>query len=99
MAKKTVTEKTLKTTTKKTESTMATVYIGCSLPGLKKNTVFTGGRLPEYVKQMIAEDENIGKLIVSVSELPIARQNVVKKGHWLNICAEKLKAKKLKKED
>lgn len=77
----------------------ATVYVGCPLPGLLTYTVFKGGELPEHVKQMIAEDENVGNLIVPVENLQIARKNINQKGHWLNICAEKLKNKKLKKED
>ncbi|MBR1953286.1 MAG: hypothetical protein IKA32_11940 [Lentisphaeria bacterium] len=103
MAKKTVEENTVETTTENTGKTAvetaakpATIYIGQPLPGLPTYKVFTRGELPDYVKQMIAENENIGGLIVPVGELQTARQNISKKGHPLNVFAEKLKVKKEK---
>ena len=98
MAKKTVEEK-VETTTEKTAAKPAfnaTVYIGDSLPGLNRYTVFVGGKLPEHAKQMIAKNKNIAGLIVPVSELQTSRQNVNKKGHRLNAFAENLKVKKEK---
>lgn len=71
----------------------STVYIGRPFPGLATNTVFTGGILPEYVRQMIAQNENIAKLIIPVDKLPEAKRNIKIKGHILNYYAEQLNKK------
>ena len=67
-----------------------TVYIGKSLPGLPRNMAFKGGVLPEYVRQMAEQNENIAGLIVPVDRLAEARKNINQKGHILNYYAEKL---------
>ena len=63
----------------------STVYIGRSLPGLPKNTVFKGGQLPSYVAELADRDESVAGLIVPVSALQEARKNIQTKGHILNV--------------
>lgn len=71
-------------TKKKTLKTETTVYIGPSLPGLVRHTIFVGGILPAHVSEMIAKNKRIGGLIVPLSELQQARKDITKKGHILN---------------
>lgn len=75
------------------EKKESTVYIGAPQPGLPKYTVFTGGILPEYVKEMATRKPAIFGLIVPVSQLPEARKNIKIKGHILNYYAEQLNKK------
>lgn len=63
------------------------IYIGKTLPGLSRYTVFKDGVLPEYVAKMAAESEVISGLIVPVSVLQEARKNIKTKGHILNYYA------------
>ena len=67
----------------------STVYIGRPLVGLPRYTVFKGGVLPPYIEAMAAKDETIKGLIVPVSELQEARNNIKVKGHILNYFANK----------
>lgn len=60
------------------------IYIGRSLPGLPRYTVFKNGKLPEHVAKIAAENEAVSGLIVPVSGLQEARQNMTVKGHILN---------------
>lgn len=69
---------------KKTATAVTTVYIGKSLMGLPKYTVFKGGAMPDYVAKMVAEDPAIKGLIVPVTDLQEARKNMHVKGHILN---------------
>lgn len=71
-------------TKKKTLNKETTVYIGPSLPGLVRHTVFVGGVLPTHVSEMVAKNQRIGGLIVPLSELQQARKDIKKKGHILN---------------
>lgn len=82
MAKKT------KQTTDSAAVTM--VYVGPPKPGLSTYTLFRGGILPQYVKNMIAENHAIKELIVPVDRLPEARLNIKQKGHVLNHFARKV---------
>lgn len=75
MAKKKQKEKT------KGEST---IYIGRSLPGLPRYTVFKGGQLPKHIAELAAQNEAVAGLIVPVSGLQEARKNMQIKGHILN---------------
>ena len=78
MAKKEVAQK------KKKE---AKIYIGKTLPGLPRYTVFQNGELPEHVAKMAAESEAVAGLIVPVSVQQEARKNMGVKGHILNYYA------------
>ena len=62
-----------------------TVYIGRSLPGLSRNTVFKGGQLPPHVAKLADENKSVAGLIVPVSGLQEARKNMQIKGHILNV--------------
>ena len=68
----------------------ALVYIGRTIPGLSRYTVFQAGRLPSHVEQMANENERIRGLIVPVKELQTARKNMLTKGHILNFYATHL---------
>lgn len=78
---------------KESKEKMTTVYIGKSLPGLPQYKLFKGGVLPEHIRQMTEENENIIGLIVPITELQEARKNIKIKGHILNYYAEKLNNK------
>ncbi len=71
-----------------------TIYIGKSLLGLSRYTVFKGGVLPPHVEAMAAKDETIKNLIVPVSQLQEARKNINVKGHILNHYMNKQKNNK-----
>ena len=62
-----------------------TIYIGRSLPGLSRNTVFKGGQLPPHVAKLADENKSVAGLIVPVSDAPVARKNMQIKGHILNV--------------
>ena len=66
------------------------VYIGRSIPGLLRYTVFQGGCLPAHVEQMAKENDRLRGLIVPVSGLQEARKNMRTKGHILNFYATHL---------
>lgn len=68
-----------------------TVYIGKTVKGLTKYTVFKGGVLPAHIEALAAQDETIKGLIVPASELQEARKNINTKGHILNFYAQKQK--------
>lgn len=68
----------------------ALVYIGRTIPGLSRYTVFQEGKLPAHVEQMAKENECIRGLIVPVKDIQEARTNVQKKGHILNFYATHL---------
>ncbi len=66
------------------------IYIGRTFPGLTRYTVFTEGRLPPHVEQMIKQNERIRGLIVPVKGLQTARRDVKTNGHILNYLATHL---------
>lgn len=66
------------------------VYIGRTIPGLSRHTVFQAGQMPAHVEQMVKENERIRGLIVPVKELQTARKNMQTKGHVLNFYATHL---------
>ena len=68
----------------------ALVYIGRTIPGLSRYTVFEAGRLSAHVEQMVKENDRIRGLIVPVRELQAARKNMQTKGHILNFYATHL---------
>ena len=68
----------------------ALVYIGRTIPGLSRYTVFQEGRLPAHVAQMAKENERLRGLIIPVKELQTARKNMQTKGHILNFYATHL---------
>lgn len=71
------------------------IYIGRTLPGLQRNTVFSGGKLPAHVAEMAEENVHIRGLIVPINDLQEARRNMRLKGHILNFHAEHLTEKEL----
>ena len=73
----------------KQETSEAKIYIGRSLPGLTKNTIFKGGQLPPYVAELADKNESVAGLIVPVSALQEARKNIQTKGHILNYYSTK----------
>lgn len=62
----------------------ATVYIGKPRLGLPQYTVFQGGVIPPIVEELMKKDSSIAGLIVPVTELQAARENMLIKGHILN---------------
>lgn len=68
----------------------ALVYIGRTIPGLSRYTVFQEGRLPAHVEQMVKQNERIRGLIVPVKDLQTARRDMQTKGHILNFYATHL---------
>lgn len=62
----------------------AVVYIGPSLKGLVKHTVFLSGDYTAPVKSLIEKYPNIAHLMVPVEGLQQARKDVNRKGHILN---------------
>ena len=94
MAKKTKKQKD--TTAESVEQVAATVkpttvYIGKTVYGLSYGTIFKGGVLPPHVAELAKKDATIKGLIVPVTELQTARQNMRKKGHILHVYANKQK--------
>ena len=79
-----------KTTKARVESLPTTVYIGPSLPGLTQYTVFRHGMRPAHVRNMIEENDAIAQLIVPVTELQYAREQINTPGHILNYYAKQL---------
>lgn len=71
----------------------STVYIGRSILGLSQYTVFSGGVLPEHVKQLAEEYVGLTRLIVPVSQLQSARADVRKKGSALHLYFTNMKKK------
>lgn len=63
----------------------STIYIGRSLPGLSRYTVFKGGQLPPHVAKLADDNKSVAGLIVPVSGLQEARKNMQIKGHILNV--------------
>lgn len=63
----------------------STIYIGRSLPGLSRYTVFKGGQLPPHVAELADKNKSVAGLIVPVSGLQEARKNMQIKGHILNV--------------
>ncbi len=76
------------------KSAEPTIYIGKSLLGLSRNTVFKGGVLPPHIEAMAAKDETIKNLIVPVSKYQEAIKNINVKGHVLNYYMNKQKTNK-----
>ena len=80
--------------TKKTktepEQTEARVYVGQSLPGLPRMTVFRGDGYPPHVAELIKNNEAVKGLIVPVSQLSEAVRDVKTKGNILNTYARNL---------
>lgn len=70
---------------------VTTVYIGKTLLGLSRFTVFKDGVLPSYVAEIASKSEAVRGLIVPVNELQEARRNMTVKGHILNYYATKQK--------
>lgn len=68
-----------------------TIYIGKTVYGLSYGTIFKGGVLPPHVADLAKKDAIIKGLIVPVTELQTARQNMRVKGHILNAYANKQK--------
>lgn len=66
------------------------IYIGRTIPGLTRYTVFTEGRFPPHVEQIIKQNERIRGLIVPVKGLQTARRDIQTKGHILNFHATHL---------
>lgn len=79
-----------KTATTQSKTATATIYVGPSIPGLQTCTLFRDGVTPDYVKKMAEEKPAILQLIVPISRLADAMQNINKKGHVLNHFANKL---------
>lgn len=79
-----------KITNKRIEPLPTTVYIGPSLKGLAQYTVFRNGMLPAHVRAMIEENDVIGQLIVPVTVLQYAREQIHTPGHILNHYAKQL---------
>lgn len=65
---------------KRVEQKEYTVYIGKPLPGLPRYTVFKG-ELPPHVVKLMREKAAVAGLIVPISRLQAARQNINKPGH------------------
>ena len=80
-------------TKKPAEPKPSTVYIGPSLPGLARYTIFKNGQWPGHVKTMIEGQEAIAQLIVPVDRLQEARHDVNTQGHILNFYAKQLARK------
>ena len=80
--------------TKKKQSepaqTEARVYVGQSLPGLPRMTVFRGDGYPHHVAELIKNNEAVKGLIVPVSQLSEAVRDVKTKGNILNTYARQL---------
>lgn len=81
MAKKTKTEPA---------QTEARVYVGQSLPGLPRMTVFRGDGYPPHVAELIKNNEAVKGLIVPVSQLSEAVRDVRTKGNILNTYARQI---------
>ena len=70
--------------------TEARVYVGQSLPGLPRMTVFRGDGYPPHVAELIKNNEAVKGLIVPVSQLAEAVRDVKTKGNLLHTYALKL---------
>ena len=70
--------------------TEARVYVGQSLPGLPRMTVFRGDGYPPHVAELIEKNEAVKGLIVPVSQLSEAVRDVKTKGNILNTYARSL---------
>lgn len=79
-----------KITKKRIEPLPSTVYIGPSLPGLTQYTVFKNGERPAHVRAMVEENDVIGHLIVPVTVLQYAREQIHTPGHIFNYYAKQL---------
>ena len=79
-----------KTQKKPTAQTEARVYVGQSLPGLPRMTVFRGDGYPPHVAELIKNNEAVKGLIVPVSQLSEAVRDVKTKGNILNTYARNL---------
>ena len=73
-----------------TAQTEARVYVGQSLPGLPRMTVFRGDGYPPHVAELIEKNEAVKGLIVPVSQLAEAVRDVKTKGNILHTYALKL---------
>lgn len=56
------------------------IYIGPTLPGLPRFTLFSDGRYPPFIEEMIKKEPAIAGLIVPVSELAESRADLEKTG-------------------
>lgn len=72
----------------------AVVYIGPSLKGLVKHSVFLSGDYTAPVKSLIEQYPNIEHLIVPIEGLQQARKDMLRKGHILNFYLTNLLKKK-----
>lgn len=62
---------------------MAKIYIGPSIPGLNKGTIFSS-ELPEYFRERLKELPHVQALIVPVEGLQKAKEALHEKGTVLN---------------
>ena len=70
--------------------TEARVYVGQSLPGLPRMTVFRGDGYPPDVAELSEKNKAVKGLIVPVSQLSEAVRDVKTKGNILHTYALKL---------
>ena len=67
------------------------MYVGPSLPGLGRHTVFTGEPLP-HVEAMMERSAALRELFVPLESVTDARKAVAEKGSRLNVCAARVLA-------
>lgn len=68
---------------------MIRIYIGPSIPGLKRYTVFSDA-LPKPIAELAAMNDNVAGLIIPIEKLQESRRDTRKRGHVLNVYFHKL---------
>jgi hypothetical protein len=61
-----------------------TVYIGRTIPGLPRYTIFANGEMPVHIAEIVSQNEAVKGLIVPLENLQQARKDVQTNGHILN---------------